>query len=84
MPSARARLIAATSVADWPQVVGPFALMWVPTTRMPVSRPMRMVSPMPSVAVSLQPRGQVGGGVYSPTMLGVSHSGSGDWLRWWE
>ena len=26
--------------------------------------------------------GHVGGGVYSSTMLGVSQSGSGDWLLW--
>ena len=47
------------------------ALMWLPTTRIPVSRPMRIVSFIPSVPSRRQPS----------TMLGVCQSGSGDWLR---
>ena len=64
-------MIACTSFAECPQLDGPFALMWVPTTRIPVSRPMRIVSAIPSVPVRVGPS----------TMLGTCQRGIGDWLR---
>ena len=62
------------SVCEWPQVSVPFALMWVPTTRIPAARPISIVSRMPSVPVSGWPS----------TIDGSCQSGRGDWLRWWE
>ena len=58
-------------MTDWPHMSVPLALMWLPTTRIPVSRPIRIVSFTPSVPVR---------GTPPVTMDGVCQSGRGDWL----